>query len=130
MELALLETVNIRAQLDSAYLRNIQQHNDTVTKNTLRMEELAHIGKAKSYYQLMKISLMRSRKKVKNLQTSVGALRKRIKTLSGLFKLLKQKMHITDSAETVLKNRDDLSSDLQVAGIPVTATLKSSVYVL
>ncbi|CAH2006566.1 unnamed protein product [Acanthoscelides obtectus] len=33
MELALLGTVDIRAQLDSAYWRNIQQHNDTVTKN-------------------------------------------------------------------------------------------------
>ncbi|CAH2003339.1 unnamed protein product [Acanthoscelides obtectus] len=33
VELALLGTVNIRAQLDSAYWRNIQQHNDTVTKN-------------------------------------------------------------------------------------------------
>ncbi|CAH2008384.1 unnamed protein product [Acanthoscelides obtectus] len=33
MKLALLGTVNIRAQLDSAYWGNIQQHNDTVTKN-------------------------------------------------------------------------------------------------
>ncbi|CAH2013803.1 unnamed protein product [Acanthoscelides obtectus] len=33
MELALLGTVNIIAQLDSAYWRNIQEHNDTVTKN-------------------------------------------------------------------------------------------------
>ncbi|CAH1977872.1 unnamed protein product [Acanthoscelides obtectus] len=33
MELALLGTVNIRAQLDSAYWRNIHQHNDTITKN-------------------------------------------------------------------------------------------------
>ncbi|CAH1973179.1 unnamed protein product [Acanthoscelides obtectus] len=51
----------------------------------------------------MKTSLMRLRKKVKSLQTSVGALQRRIKTLSGLLKLLKQEMHITDSAEAVLK---------------------------
>ncbi|CAH2012306.1 unnamed protein product [Acanthoscelides obtectus] len=51
----------------------------------------------------MKSSLMTLRKKVKSLQTSVAALRRRIKTLSGLLKLLKQNNHITDSAETVLK---------------------------
>ncbi|CAH1973746.1 unnamed protein product [Acanthoscelides obtectus] len=39
MELALLGTVNIRAQLDSAYWRNIQQHNDTVIKNSGLQEE-------------------------------------------------------------------------------------------
>ncbi|CAH1995008.1 unnamed protein product [Acanthoscelides obtectus] len=36
MELALLGTVNIRAQLYSAYWRNTQQHNDTVTKTGTR----------------------------------------------------------------------------------------------
>ncbi|CAH2015266.1 unnamed protein product [Acanthoscelides obtectus] len=35
-----IHTVNIRAQLDSAYWRNIQQHNDTVTKN--REENVPH----------------------------------------------------------------------------------------
>ncbi|CAH1955793.1 unnamed protein product [Acanthoscelides obtectus] len=36
MELTLLEIINIRAQLDLAYWRNIQQHNDTVTKKQVR----------------------------------------------------------------------------------------------
>ncbi|CAH1975482.1 unnamed protein product [Acanthoscelides obtectus] len=43
MELALSGTVNIRAQLDSAYWRNIQQHNDTVTKNRREETEPAQV---------------------------------------------------------------------------------------
>ncbi|CAH2012455.1 unnamed protein product [Acanthoscelides obtectus] len=69
----------------------------------LSSDDFSTPRKAKSNYRLMKSSLMRLRKKVKSFQTSVGALRRRIKTLGGLLKLLKQKMHITDSAETVLK---------------------------
>ncbi|CAH1963706.1 unnamed protein product [Acanthoscelides obtectus] len=69
----------------------------------LSSDDFSTPRKAKSNYPLMKTSLMRLRKKVKSLQTTVGALQRRIKTLSGLLKLLKQKIHITDSAETVLK---------------------------
>ncbi|CAH1955080.1 unnamed protein product [Acanthoscelides obtectus] len=45
MELALLGTVYIRTQLDSAYWRNIQQHNDTVTKNRYVLSKLKRIHK-------------------------------------------------------------------------------------
>nr|CAI5842947.1 unnamed protein product [Callosobruchus analis] len=51
----------------------------------------------------MKSRLMTLQKKAKTLQTTVGTLRERVKSLNSLLKLLKQKMYITDSAETALK---------------------------
>ncbi|CAH1976652.1 unnamed protein product [Acanthoscelides obtectus] len=45
MELALLGTVNIRAKLDSAYWRNIQQYNDTVTKNRNKIDDIINEAK-------------------------------------------------------------------------------------
>lgn len=52
IELALLGTVNIKAQLDSAYWRNVQQHNDNVTKNRYVLSKIINCIKFCGAFEL------------------------------------------------------------------------------
>nr|CAI5852337.1 unnamed protein product [Callosobruchus analis] len=59
--------------------------------------------KAKKNWRRVKSAVNTYRKKIKTLQTTVGALRKRNKALNGLFRELKQYCSISDSSEAVLR---------------------------
>lgn len=57
----------------------------------------------------MRNTLDVQKKKIKSLKTTVTYLRRRIKSINGLLKHLKEKRYIEESSETMLKVRKNMN---------------------